>query len=258
MDRVLNIATATAGAGTTSVLDLGDSLKASGTSPRVLRMDLSLFAEGGGFASVLVEHSSDNSTWTTLWNLSDLSGSDYRYVYTWNRYLRVSWSYTVGTEAEDLGGRFQVRFRVFGMPDWYAARVCRWEHCQNIRPSWFDLDDGFPQEYPEALDAAKSRIEIMLKGKGLDPQKLFTDGHESQPVVIGLEHAGALATLVQIHQDSSFPRGDTWEVEQKALEVAFQQAFSQACASGLVLVDAGGGAAATDEDEAYAEPRLGR
>ncbi len=257
MDRVLNVSTATAGAGNSATLDLGDMANASGDKGRVLRLDRSLGFISGTFSSVLVEESADAVTWATLWNLGTFTGADYQYLYTWKRYLRISWSYAVGSTTEDVGGRFRVRARVFGLPDWERAKICRWDHCKGIRPSWFEYADGFPDSYPSQHDAAKLRVETMLKGAGQDPQKLFTDGHPTEPVPIGLANAGAFAVLLMVHQDAGFPKGEAWQQEHELLESDFRSAFELAVASGLMLID-DDTQSADDEDVSYTVPRLGR
>lgn len=259
LDRFLVASTATAGAGTSPVLDLGDAANASGEDARVLRLDVQALRNGGGFTSVLVQQASDGSTFTTLWSVGTLGSqtTSYIYLYTWSRYLRLSFSYAVDTAAEDAGGRFKVRARAFGLPSWESSYPCRWSHCEALRPSWFAVADGFPGQYDLQRQAAKRMLEQRLKGAGIDPQTLFTDGDANEPVPVGLENAGAYATLLLVHADAGFPRGDAWQQEHEALTDGFNDAFELAIASGLMLEDIGSGVV-TDDAGAYSEPRLGR
>lgn len=226
-------ASGTVSGATSPVLDLSAYANASGTRAAKCRIDWVSQFEDGDFTSVVLQHSTDNSTYATLWDCGTLSGDAYIYKYTWYPYLRVLYSYTTGSTTSDAGALLKFTLKPYGLPDWSAVYACRWEHCRAIMPQWFALADGFHANYNEQREAAKRELYIKLKARGVNPDNLFSDGHQYEPVVPGLEIAGALLTMRYVLGDASVVKSESWQADMARLGQDFETAFDAALSAGL-------------------------
>jgi hypothetical protein len=101
-----------------------------------------------------------------------------------------------------------------------------------------DTSKNFQRVWPEKMRLAKREIEGDLMKRGIDPQRLFTDGHAKEPTVPALEVAGALRTLYWIWFRAEVAYDETWRARLEALDTAYHDAMDAACTSGKLLQDA--------------------
>lgn len=243
------------GSYTSETLKLVGYSNAAGTRPALLKVGWRQLAEDGTLSAVVVQHSDDESTWATLWSIGDpdaMSETE-RTFYTWKPYLRITAAYTAGASTDDAGARLSVDFTVWALPNWNKANVCRWEDIAAIRPSAVEPSSGMQAQWPEQARIAKRRMEIILRGRGIDPNRLMLDGHENAPVVEGLATAGAFLVLALILGSGAY-RGEQVEKDRQAYLDMFDSLMAEALESGLPQYDAAQDGSPATEDELTAPP----
>lgn len=242
------------GSYTSEVLHLVGYSNAAGTRPALMTVSWREMFNDGTISSVLIQHSDDNSTWATLWSIGsfDTTEDSQRTLYSWKPFIRFSATYAAGSDTEDAGARLAVDFRIWSLPDWAAASICRWEDIAALRPMATDPADGMQAIWPDQARIAKRRIEVLLRCRNVDPNKLLLDGHESAPCVEGLITPGAYLTLALILGSGTY-RGEQAEKDRAYYEQMFETTITEALESGLAIYDADGNGA-PGEDEGLRDP----
>jgi len=223
----------------------------------VLKINWQLLYDGGSITSAIIYHSTDNSTWTALWDLGTLHGSTTEKVfYSYNEFIYAAVSFTAGQNTTDNGLRLKFDVNAYGLPDWPNVQVCREADLAAIMPRMVDTSNGFQTSYPDQMRLAKTRMEQLLRGKNINPYNLFTDGATSNPTVEGLRYPGALLTLYYANLDSSVVKSEEWSNEQKWLMEEFDRTFEDACSSGLLFADAICGDGIPEKSDSTRQPYM--
>lgn len=240
---------------TSDTLKLVGYSNAAGTRPALLKVSWRQLAEDGALSAVVVQNSDDESTWVTLFSIGDPDTATVteKTFYTWKQYIRITATYAAGSGTQDAGARLTVDFAVWSLPNWNGASVCRWEDLAAIRPSAVEPGNGMQPEWPDQARIAKTRLEIILRGRGIDPNRLLLDGHDTYPVVEGLAAAGAYLVLALILGSGAY-RGEQVEKDREHYLEMFDSLMSEALESGLPMYDAGGDGAPSADEAVTAPP----
>ena len=214
MRFTLSVLCPTTATHTGAALDLGNYIS-GGSHPNLLRLEYAqnAVASDGDVSSLLVQHDTnpDFGTAATLWDVGDPDSAtlSYKVLYSWNRHIRLSADYTASSSTiEDVGARLTVTGWVWGPPGWQTVSVCRPTHVRQLKSPIVDTSTGMPAEWSDAHALAKAHIENVLRGRGVDPNKLLTDGHNTRPCIEGLEIAGAALVVFYVLSGSKAVSSD--------------------------------------------------
>lgn len=237
MDSMVYLVSTSTGSTTTPIVNLTGYANSTGTGKAMLRLDWQVMYMDGTLGAVTIQHSDDASTWATLASYSLFPASGYKYFHTFKPFIRVTGAYTVGSSDIDNGIRLQLSFSTYGLPDWGSISICRPEDLRAVFPTRTETGSNFPSTYPRQMQLAKTHTEGLLRQRNIDPNKLFTDGHNDSPTVSGLRMAGAFLTWWYVGLDSQVVYSDSYKLEQEMLEVRFKELFEVACNGGLLSSD---------------------
>ena len=252
---------ATASGQYSNTVDLSGYANASGDGKRCMKMKWWVSYNDGTVAAVACEHDTDPAFGTTadLWEIAtgDLSSAadQERVVYTWKPYNRVSFGYTQGSSTRDKGCRVIVEYDVWGLPDWENVQVCRWEDVEALRANLTDSSLDFQSVWNDHERLAKRAIAHKLRGRGIDPDRVFTDGHEETPVIEGMETAGAALTCWYVLNGYA-RKSEGIVADMEALWAMFNEDFNSACTGGLAIADVSGDTEPTQEDTSPKRARI--
>jgi hypothetical protein len=133
------------------------------------------------------------------------------------------------------------------VPEWYLVRACRDEHIAAVRAILTDQMRGFG-DLSAYKQAAKQTIEQALRGRGIDPYRLMTDGHPSEPCIEGLETAGAALTLYYVYTGGIAAPSDALAAMRDHAWRLYVADLDAALSAGMITADPNGDAAPPPEN----------
>lgn len=257
MTNTLYLLKSDTGTITTPTLDLTGYANPSGTFNSILKASWSLLYCNGTLSNITVSHSQDQSTWSDLWVVDSLTDITEKVFYSFYPFIRITADYTAGTSTIDAGCRVQFNFDTYGLPNWSLVGACRNEDLQAIFPKRLDPDSNFQTTYPNQLRLAKTKIEGLLRGRGVDPNRLFTDGHNSTPTIPALRQPASFLVWWFINLDQAVSYNDAFKQEQDTLMQSFNDSFESAL-SGLIQYDTDNNGVPDADDRVIASVELYR
>ncbi len=237
---------------TSDTLDLSGYAPLSGNAME-LTLEVNHTPTTAAWGNFTIASEADNAspwTWTPRWtgDVTTEAGKS-KVIYTCDQYLRLTADYTAPTDSpDDPGGRLTVRGRIWGPPDWNRVVPCREEHLLGLRSRVLDTTKGFPARWEREEAAAKKHLESSLRGLGLDPFRLLTDGHLTYPCIEGLEHAGAALTMFYILLSSQNVASDFRREEMERFYAMYENLLKTATSGGLLAVDEDASGGPGDEE----------
>lgn len=252
MRFLLSAQGATTGTLTSNTVDLTGYASLSGNALRlVLEVNNTPSSASWGAFALQSSSTPEFSSTTTHWSISDLdSPSEYdKTLYTCSTFVRFTADYVQPTDpaVTDAGGRVSVRGHLWGPPNWAKVVPCREEHILGMRSRLLDTAKGFPARWEREEESAKRHMETHLRGLGVDPYRLLTDGHLTYPCIEGLEHAGAALTVFYILMSSANVNSELRQDEMERFYGIFEDSLKTAVTSGALAIDADRSASVGDE-----------
>jgi hypothetical protein len=256
MRRTINLVRGTSTSATTYTgsVDLGNFANADGSKRALLRVSNAIHFNNGTITSVILEESADDSVFTTLKDFGTITNADNPCtIYTFNRYLRLAYTWTQGSATDDKGLRLSFQLWAYAPGNWGDAVPCRDEHMRGVATLLINTSKGFPATWPDQVDIAKMDLETSIRGHGVDPDDLFLDGHCDSPCVEGLETAGAWRVAYYAILNSQGPRREDWEKDLEKCSVEYEAQIKAFFESGRATSDLSKDQSPSD-DEALRRP----
>ncbi|MFZ5426671.1 MAG: hypothetical protein ACOZEN_06830 [Thermodesulfobacteriota bacterium] len=162
---------------------------------------------------------------------------DWKALNSWYEYVKATAAYSAPSAPDgenDPGFRVRVEGHVWGPPNWGAVVACRDEHLEAVRAILVDSSKNFPP-LDRFKAAAKGTLERALRGRGINPWRLITDGHNEEPCIEGLETAGAALCLHYVltggrgagSERMDAMRSQVWELYTSELDSALSSGSVQ-------------------------------
>jgi hypothetical protein len=228
MKSIMYLKSAATASITSEIVDISGYANEYGLGTGLLKLSYVNLWEDGELSNVIVSHSSDKSTWATLWDLGDLDGTTYKTFYSFKPYIRVTADYIVGTSDYDPGCRFQFIAQTYGLPNWDNTSICRPEDLAAIFPTRVNSLNNFEIEYTAQQRIAKNQLETMLKSRNIDANKIYNDGKNDKPCIESLRLTGAYLTWWAVNLGSTPLNTDSFKAEQETLVGKAMECFEAA------------------------------